>query len=159
MVRRLKEESDIKDPKTRYYRKRIKIDPDWHEKQKQRNKDYYKRTKSRQQISKKLKTKEQREFAIKKLGNACMSCNEPYNPNTRVSNLQFDHKFYLKSKHLKTETLRNILDMIESGEDPKKQFALLCRTCHMIVTYLRKDTRKSMSTLDYIKKNKILSKF
>jgi len=85
------------------------------------------------------------------MGGKCMNCKEQYNPHAKKSNL----KVYISSKSTKSETFRQVLDFIDRGEDPKIQFALLCHTCHMIVTHLRIDSKKSKDVLEYIKSNEI----
>jgi len=155
MVRRLKPESELT-AKGKRRRKENQKNPDKHKARKKRMNEYYLETKEKQQFSKKLKTKEQREFVIKKMGGKCMSCGEQYNPHSRPSNLEFDHKTYLESKTTHAETFRQVLAWIKRGDDPKKQFALLCHTCHMIVTYLRRDPKKTRDTLEYARNEKIL---
>ena len=138
-----------------YMRKKSQSDPIQYEKQNQKQRDYYQKNKERFKLTKKLKSKEQREIAIKHMGGKCMNCEEQYNPHAKKSNLEFDHKVYISSKSTKSETFRQVLDFIDRGEDPKIQFALLCHTCHMIVTHLRIDSKKSKDVLEYIKSNEI----
>ncbi len=119
-------------------------------------KDSYRKKKSIHRIRKKLKVKEQRDFVIQKLGNKCDSCGEPYNPHSVRTNLEIDHKFYLKDRYRKPETFRQVLNLINSGIDPTLQFNLFCHSCHMIVTHIRKYPQKSKSVLEYLKKTDIL---
>lgn len=150
MVRRTKEGKVT--PLTEYRRRRAKIDPEWHQKQKDQRKDYYKKTKPKQQLQKKLKVKEQRSLVIKQMGGKCDSCREEYNPHLKHSNIHFHHKAYINSKITKVETYRQVLDIINRGDDPKIQFGLLCYTCHMILTHLQKNREKSKKALAYAKK-------
>jgi len=135
-----------------YFRK----NPDVHDKVKRRQREYYHETKVERQLKKKLQVKEQREDVIKKLGSKCSSCGEEYNPHARRSNLQIDHKFYLKSRALGYDSVSSVLKLIESGIDPKLQFNLLCYPCHMVVTNIRKNPQKADSVLNYLKKNRIM---
>ena len=155
MVSRLKPEESLTEA-AKAHRARAKRDPIWHEEFKQKKKVEYKQHKRVHQIRKKLKGKQQREFVIKKLGSRCMSCGEPFNPNLRTSNLQLDHLFYIRSNDIKKETLREVLDLIEKGIDPKKQFSLLCRSCHSIVTYVRKYPQKLNPVFEYMKNKRII---
>jgi len=156
MARRLKsDEKMTKEGKANreYFRK----NPDVHEKVKRRQREYYKETKPARQLQKKLKTKEQREYVIKKLGSKCSSCGEDFNPHARHSNLQIDHKFYLKSKALGYDTVSSVMKLLETGIDPSLQFNLLCYPCHMVVTNIRKNPQKANSILNYLKKNRIMT--
>ena len=155
MVRRLKPYEKLA-PTSKYHRDRTAKDPEWHKKQLKKSKAHYLKNKPKQQIQKKLKVKQQRESIIKQMGSKCMSCGELYNPNLRRSNLQFDHKTYLKSPMTKAETFRQIMDIIDRHEDPLEQFALVCYRCHMVVTHIRKDIEKAPKVLKYIKTTKIL---
>jgi|APSaa5957512535_1039671.scaffolds.fasta_scaffold31814_2 hypothetical protein len=155
MARRLK--SDDKISKTgkaarEYFRK----NPDVHEKVKRRQREYYEETKPARQLQKKLKSKEQREHVYEKLGLKCSSCGEEYNPHAKRSNLQIDHKFYLKSTSLGYDTVSSVLKLIENGIDPSLQFNLLCYPCHMVVTHIRKNPQKANSVLSYLRKNNIM---
>ena len=136
------------------------VDPEKLEKRRkygrEHQKEYYIKNKPREQIRKKLWQKRIREEAIKHLGDKCASCGEPYNPHARPSNLQFDHKFYIQSKFITKNIASQILNQVSQGIDPNKQFMLLCHTCHMIITHVRKDQRKAKSTLDLITKLGIL---
>ena len=155
MARHLKSDDKItKEGKANreYFRK----NPIVHEKVKQRQREYYKETKPVRQLQKKLKTKEQREYVYKKLGSKCSSCGEEYNPHANRSNLQIDHKFYLKSKALGYDTVSSVMKLIENGIDPLLQFNLLCYPCHMVVTHIRKNPQKSNSIMTYLKKNNIM---
>jgi 5-methylcytosine-specific restriction endonuclease McrA len=105
--------------------------------------EYYKKNKAKLTIGKKLQKKRLRETHINLLGGKCFSCGEPYNPHRRISNLDIDHKFYISSKNLAKTVTYQIQDQIDQGLDPNRQFMLLCKTCHMILTYLRKDMEKS----------------
>lgn len=155
MVRRLKPEESLTEA-GKAHRARTKRDPIWHEEFKQKKKEEYKQHKRVHQIRKKLKAKQLREFVIKRLGYRCMSCGEPFNPNLRRSNLQLDHLFYIRSNDVKKETVREVLDLIEKGIDPKKQFGLLCRSCHLIVTYVRRYPQKLNPVFEYMKNKRII---
>ena len=126
------------------------------EKLSQFNKEYYKKHKPRLQIYKKFWSKKNREESMKILGNKCASCGEPYNPHARISNLQFDHKFYIHSKSIHKSIASQIQEQVKHGVDPNIQFMLLCNVCHRIVTFVRKDQTKAKYALDLISKLEIL---
>lgn len=84
------------------------------------------------------------------------SCGEAYNPHSVPTNLQIDHKFYLKDRHRKPESFRQVLNQINSGIDPTIQFNLLYYSCHMVVTNIRKNPQKAKFVLEYLKKANIL---
>jgi len=155
MVRRRKPVSELSRVQRQRW-ERYEKNPKFREEELKKKKLHYLETKPKQQIQKKLKVKQQRESIIKLMGSKCMSCGELYNPNLRRSNLQFDHKTYLKSPTTKAETFRQIMDIIDRNDDPLEQFALLCYRCHMVVTHIRKDIEKAPKVLEYIKTTKIL---
>ena len=155
MVRRLKSDKEIT-KKGKASREYFRKNPDVHEKVKKRAREYYLETKPARQLQKKLKTKEQREYVIKKLGSKCSSCGEEYNPHARRSNLQIDHKFYLKSKSLGDRPVTIIMKLLENNIDPSLQFNLLCEACHTVVTRVRKYPQKADSILNYLRKNRIM---
>jgi len=155
VARHLKSDKEItKEGKANreYFRK----NPVVHEKVKKRQREYYHETKPIRQLQKKLKVKEQREYVIKKLGSKCASCGEKYNPNAKRSNLQIDHKFYLKSTSLGYDTVSSVMKLLDNNIDPVIQFNLLCYPCHMVVTHIRKNPQKSSFLLNYLKKNNIM---
>lgn len=155
MARRLKSDDKIS-KKGKSSREYFRKNPEVHEKVKQRQREYYQETKPERQLQKKLKTKEQREYVIEKLGSKCSSCGEDYNSHARHSNLQIDHKFYLKSRALGYDAVSSVLKLIENGIDPLLQFNLLCYPCHMVVTHIRKNPQKANSVLNYLKENNIM---
>ena len=75
MVRKLKPKEELS-KSGKYSREYFRKNPDRHKEVKKHNKEYYLKTKSRQQFTKKLKTKEQRESAIKNMSGKWMSCGE-----------------------------------------------------------------------------------
>ncbi len=153
MVRRLKPINELSSEAKRT-RERYRKNPESHEKYKQWLKDYNVKYKERHRIRKKLKGKEQREVVIKKLGSKCASCGEFYNPHhTRRDKLEIDHKFYLErgTRVTGTNTVLQIFRLLEQGVDPNTQFTLLCHSCHMIVTHIRKYPEKADSVLEYLR--------
>lgn len=155
MARRLKSEKEIT-KKGKAAREYFRKNPEVHDKVKKRQREYYQETKPVRQLQKKLKTKEQREYVIKKLGSKCSSCGEEYNTHAHRSNLQIDHKFYLKSKSLGDRPVATIMTLLENNIDPSLQFNLLCEACHTVVTRVRKYPQKANSILKYLKKNNIM---
>ena len=155
MARRLKPEDKLT-KESKVNREYLRKNPVVHEKVKKRQREYYFETKPVRQLQKKLKTKEQREYVIKKLGSKCSSCGEEYNPHARRSNLQIDHKFYLKSKSLGDRPVTIIMKLLENNIDPLLQFNLLCEACHTVVTRIRKNPQKAHSIINYLKKNSIM---
>jgi len=155
LARRLKSEKEIS-KKGKASREYFRKNPDVHEKHKRRQREYYLETKPARQLQKKLKVKEQREYVIKKLGSKCSSCGEEYNPHARRSNLQIDHKFYLKSKFLGDRPVTTIMKLLENNIDPSLQFNLLCEACHTVITRVRKYPQKADSIINYLKKNSIV---
>jgi len=155
VARRLKSDNKItkESKKNREYLLR---NPEVHEKVKRRQREYYVETKPVRQLQKKLKAKEQREYVYEKLGSKCSSCGEEYNPHAKRSNLQIDHKFYLKSTSLGYDAVSSVMILIKNGIDPLLQFNLLCYPCHMVVTHIRKNPQKSSSIINYLKKNNIM---
>ena len=137
-------------------RERFRKDPDLHQKYKKWMNEYYLKTKENIRIRKKLKSKDQRKFCIQALGSKCGSCGEPYNPNLERSNLELDHKFYLRGQKKPGESFRQVLRLIESEINPNKQFTLLCHSCHMVVTYVRRYPQKAKPVIDYLNKSDIM---
>lgn len=143
MVRRGLLPDDKIHPIWKKRRDEFKQDSAKHEKVKNTHKEYYKKNKVKLQIQKKRYIKKLREEEIETLGGKCVSCGVGYNPNAIKSNLEFDHKFYLKSKSSASLPHYQIRDLIKQGIDPNEQFMLLCHTCHMVVTYSRIDPEKA----------------
>ena len=114
MVRRLKPEDKLtKDGKKA--REYFKKNPERREDFLKRSKKYYQENKLKIRIRKKLKTKSQREEVIKKLGSKCASCGDLYNRHLTRSNLELDHKFYMKGESKPGEVFRQVLNQIENG--------------------------------------------
>ncbi len=157
MVRRLKPENQLSES-AKYWRERKIRDPIGYQKYLAYQNQKYWKHKTRWQISKKLQTKQKRIEAIKLLGEKCASCGEKYNPHARISNLQFDHKFYINTKAFPRDRDAVILQMKNEGIDPNTQFMLLCRTCHMAITYLRKDPEKTKHILELAIQQGIISR-
>src|SRR2546428_13693519 len=133
MVRRLLPEDKLsKTQKQR--RKFLANNPEVHERQKKYMREWYRRNKIKFKIRKHQREKQQREDDIKLLGGKCVSCGELYNPHLRISNLQFDHTFYVKSKAISVDIHYQIKDLIDQGIDPNEQFLLFCVECHRIIT-------------------------
>jgi len=156
VVRHLKSDEKIT-KESKANREYLRKNPVVHDKVKKRMREYYFETKPIRQIRKKLKTKQQREFVIKKLGSKCSSCGEEYNPHATRSNLQIDHKFYLKSTSLGYDSVSSVMKLIENDIDPSLQFNLLCEACHTVVTRVRKYPQKAHSIINYLKKNSIMN--
>lgn len=134
--------------------RKMKTDPIKHEAIKKQAREYYYKTKTRQQYKKKLKAKEKREKVISILGSKCMSCGEPYNSHLVRSNLEIDHIIYVKSKEIKKDPVAQVLDIVDKKiADPNTMFSLLCHTCHMIVTNVRRNQEKAKSSINYLLKN------
>ncbi len=150
MVRRGLLPDDKIHPGWKKRRDQFKQDSAKHEEVKKFQKEYYRKNKTKLQIKKKIHQKNLREELIEKLGGKCVSCGVRYNPNAVKSNLEFDHKFYLKSKATASLPHYQILDLINQGIDPNQQFMLLCHTCHMLVTHARKDPEKARLTYKLI---------
>ena len=125
-------------------------------KQSEYQRQYYLKKKPKLQLYKKQWMKKWRADYMKKLGEKCASCGEPYNPHARISNLQIDHKINIRSKTLSPSIYGQIQTLIKQGVDPNEQFMLLCKDCHPIVTYARKNPMKAKSTFDLISKIGIL---
>ncbi len=121
------------------------------EETRKKRKAYYLKNKSIQQIQKRNINKKRRLEATELLGGKCMSCGELYNPAARISNLQFDHLSYPRSGR-KAFYYYDILELAKNGVDPKEQFALLCRTCHMIDTFIRKNPQKAILQISRLEK-------
>ena len=155
MVRHLKSDDKIT-KKSKANREYLRKNPVVHEKVKKRAREYYFETKPARQLQKKIKTKEQREYVYEKLGSKCSSCGEQYNPHAKTTNLQIDHKFYLKSTSLGYDAVSSVMKLIESGIDPTIQFNLLCYPCHMVITNIRKNPQKANLILNYLIKNNIM---
>ena len=117
---------------------------------------YYVKNKIKHQFRKKAYERKVRDSHYEILGGKCASCGELFNPHGRYTNLQFDHKFYLRSKSMGNSALWQIRKLIEQGQDPSVQFMLLCRTCHMALTYLRKNKEKSKHVIELAKKLGVL---
>ena len=156
MVRRGRLPDDKVNPIWKKRREQFEQDETKHEKAKADLKEYYRKNKAKLQLKKKKYQKNLREGLIEKLGGKCVSCGVGYNPNAVKSNLEFDHKFYLKSKSRASLPHYEILDLINQGIDPNEQFMLLCHTCHMLVTHARKDPEKARTTYALMTKLGIL---
>ena len=155
MARHLKSDDKIT-KKSKANREYLRKNPLVHEKVKKRSREYYFETKPARQLQKKIKTKQQREYVYEKLGSKCSSCGEQYNPHAKITNLQIDHKFYLKSTSLGYDSVSSVMKLIESGIDPTIQFNLLCYPCHMVITNIRKNPQKANLILTYLIKNNIM---
>lgn len=121
-------------------------------KQSEYQRQYYLKKKPKLQIYKKKWLKQWRANIMKLLGEKCASCGEPYNPHARISNLQIDHKFYINSKTLPTSIYGQISILLKQEVDLNEQFMLLCKECHPIVTYVRKNPTKARRTIELITK-------
>ena len=153
MGRRLKPEHELT-PSGKGHRERMR-DPEYAKNYRKSQAERYKQNKPREQFRKRAKGKEQREEVIKVLGSKCSSCGEVY--NTHFSRkIQIDHKFYFRGRTDRTNTVDHIRALIKSGVDPNTQFNLLCHSCHMVVTYIRKYPEKSHDVINYLKKANIM---
>ena len=134
-----------------YYRK----NPDAHEKNLEYQRQYYKKYKVKHQFRKKSYANKLRDSYINILGGKCASCGETFNPYAKRSNLEFDHLVYLQSKTYGNSPPFQIKRLIEQV-DPNKKFLLLCNTCHMALTALRKNKEKSKHVVELANKLVIL---
>jgi len=155
MVRRDKDPEELK-PKTKKLKEYYEKNPEKHKDVNKKKNEYYQKTKDKQSRSKQVKTKGQKEKLYKIFGEKCESCGEEYNSHAKMTNLQFDHKRYLRGKTTHVEVWRQVKHLVDTGEDPKTRFALLCYTCHAIVTALRQDKKKSIAGLEYCKREEII---
>jgi len=155
MVRRPKPESEIH-PHTKKMRAFYKQNPVEHEKYKQKMKVQYQKNREQIRMRKKQKMKEQKEYVYNLLGSKCASCGEPYNPHIKRSNLEIDHKFYFPDEFFGLGTILRILRIEKQGIDPNIQYNLLCHTCHMVVTSIRKNQVKGKAVLKFLKNTNVL---
>ncbi len=143
-------------PESRRNREYYRKNPDKHEQMTRWRKDWYLKNKLRIQIQKKSYQKGVRDECVRILGGKCESCGELYNPHARISNLEFDHKFYIQSKVIPKLPHWHIQRMIRDGLDPKTQYMLLCHTCHMGITTLRRHHEKAKNIVALATKSGIL---
>ena len=143
-------------PGTRKNKEYYKKNPEALQKRLEYGRKYYLKNKIKHQFRKKAHESKLRDSYIDILGGKCASCGELFNPHAKMTNLQFDHKFYLRSKSMGKSALWQIRKLVEQGQDPSMQFMLLCRTCHMALTYLRHNKEKSIRVVELAKKLGIL---
>ena len=79
-----------------------------------------------------------------------------FDPYAKQMNLQFDHKIYPKSKSMGNSALFQIKKLTNQVVDPNEQFMLLCRICHMALTYLRINREKAKHVVELANKLGIL---
>lgn len=155
MVRPLKPDDKVT-PESKKNREYYKSNLAARQKRQEYMQKYYAKNKVKHQFRKKAYESKLRDSYINILGGKCTSCGELFNPHGRQTNLQFDHKFYLRSKSMGNSALWQIRKSIEQGQDPSVQFMLLCRTCHMALTYLRHNKEKSKHVIELAKKLGVL---
>ena len=111
---------------------------------------------NREECRKKQQMSKQRRYVYTQImGGKCNSCGEPYNPHAKRSNLEIDHKFYFPDESPGLGTLLRIIRLKEQGIDPKKQYNLLCHTCHQLVTNIRKNQEKTQICYRIFEKNRL----
>ncbi len=130
---------------------RENMNPEQIEKRRQMLRAYYLKNKHKQQIQKQKLNKKRSQEAVELLGGKCMSCGEIYNPTARRSNLEMDHLSYFRSGR-KSFYYYDVFELQKKGIDPKERFALLCHTCHMIDTHIRKNPQKAVSQIQRLLK-------
>ncbi len=119
-------------------------DPEAYEKHLEDQKKRYWKNKPHLQLSKKINSIKQRNNAIEILGGKCSSCYEPLDKSTKRSNLEFHHKYYDDDyKHTGCQSYYDVLRMVNNGKIPNEKYELLCHTCHMIETNIRKNPAKA----------------
>ncbi len=155
MARRLKPENELSEHQKKQ-RKYFEKNPEAHQKMKQYQKEYHIKNRESLRIKKRQKGKIRIAEVIKILGSECASCGEKHNPNLRRSNLEIDHKFYLRGEFAGTSTGYRILRLKKQGVNPKEQYNLLCHSCHVIVTYIRKNPSKANDVINFLKSADIM---
>jgi len=103
---------------------------------------------------KSAKQKQQKEFLYEVMGLKCESCEEDYNPNLPIANLQFAHKHRTGTKKNRYAAFRQAMTVYDGGrlESLQKQFVLLCYTCHKIFDTERRNPKKYPKIVAYIEK-------
>ncbi len=137
-------------------REYFRLNPDAHKKNLEYQRQQYRKNKVHRQFRKKSYANKLRDSYYKILGGKCASCGELFNPHAKRTNLEFDHKIYLKSKSMGNSALFQIKKLTDQGVDPNEQFMILCHTCHMTLTSLRKNKEKSKHAVELAKKLGIL---
>ena len=101
--------------------------------------------------------------AIKMIGVMCESCGEKFKPDSKPMNLEFHHKYYdeydekmIKKYGRNPSNWTQVLKMAKEGKNPKEKFSVLCRTCHMIETFIHQNQNKAWSALSWCVEQGIL---
>ena len=101
--------------------------------------------------------------AIKMIGTECESCGEKFKPNSKPLNLEFHHRYYddYDKKNIEKygrtpSNWAQVLKIAKEGKNPKGKFSVLCRTCHMIETFVHQNQHKAWSALAWCVEQGIL---
>lgn len=140
-------------------RERIRFakDPEAYAKHLEQHKKNYWENKPHNLLSKKINGIKQRNKSIVILGGKCISCSEPLDNSSKRSNLEFHHKYYDEGYNYSSgQIYYDILRMVKYGKDPNKKYELLCHTCHIIETNIRKNPPKSVWILARLCKNNVI---
>ena len=114
---------------------------------------------------KKQKKREQLIEVVKMLGRKCDACEELFNPNLEISNLEIHHLSYDEKELMKqsrygsiSSTVRDVLKMAKNGMNPRKKYVLLCKQCHNIETFSHQDPKKTFDMYCWLYEQGIFEK-
>jgi len=151
-----KPESDI--GRVQKYRRARQIsDPAWYKQEQKKRKEYHIIHQARDSKQKSDKQKHQKESLYVVMGGKCESCKEDYNSNLSPTNLQFAHKRKTATKKNRNAAFRQAMSAYKDGglKSLKKQFSLLCYSCHKIFDTERRNPKKYPKIIAYIEKIKV----